>query len=76
MEKGNDIFRSKGVISIKGSPHRHIFQGVHMMVQFGSSADGVGRDWDDDEDRVNRLVFIGKNLDRDALNFSFRECLC
>jgi len=28
-----------------------------------------------DEKRLNRLVFIGKNLDRQQLNDSFRACL-
>lgn len=27
------------------------------------------------EKRVNRLVFIGRNLDREGLNASFRACL-
>lgn len=28
-----------------------------------------------DERRLNRLVFIGRNLDREELNSSFRACL-
>ena len=24
---------------------RHVFQGVHMLMQFGSSAEGMGRPW-------------------------------
>ena len=46
-----------------------------MLLQFGTSAEGVGRPWARGEKRVNRLVFIGRNLDREALNASFRRCL-
>ncbi len=30
-EKGIDIFRMKGVLSIKGVPNKFVFQGVHML---------------------------------------------
>ena len=73
--KGADIFRSKGVLAVIGSPHRHVFQGVHMLLSFGTSAEGVARPWGRDEPRVNRLVFIGRNLDRKELNDSFKKCL-
>jgi len=68
-EQGVDIFRMKGVFAIKGSAKRTIFQGVHMLldVQDGGS-------WGD-RPRQNSLVFIGRNLDREALNESFRKCL-
>ena len=31
--------------------------------------------WRDDEERRNRLIFIGRNLDRSALHEGFRKCL-
>lgn len=68
--KGNDIYRSKGVISVKGSDKRLVFQGVHML--FDAKFD---RPWKDGETRQNTLVFIGKNLDRAALNEGFKACL-
>lgn len=74
-EKGTDIFRSKGILCLKGSSDKHVFQGVHMLMQFGSSAEGMGRPWGHGERRLNRLVFIGRNLDREDLNTSFRACL-
>ena len=67
--KGNDIFRSKGVLAVKGSPKRLVFQGVHML--FDGKFD---RPWGD-EPRTNTLIFIGRNLDRAALNSGFRSCL-
>ncbi|KAF8062708.1 hypothetical protein HT031_004037 [Scenedesmus sp. PABB004] len=74
QERGADIFRSKGVLSIEGSPHKHVFQGVHMLLQFSSSAEGAGRPWREGEPRYCKLVFIGKNLDRAELNAAFDAC--
>jgi G3E family GTPase len=67
--KGNDLYRTKGVLSVKGSNKRLVFQGVHML--FDAKFD---RPWNGD-DRSNTLVFIGKNLDRDALTRGFESCL-
>lgn len=69
-EQGTDIFRSKGILSIGGWPDRYVFQGVHMLLDGGAD-----RPWAPDEARVNRLVFIGRNLDRAALEQDFRSCL-
>jgi G3E family GTPase len=68
--KGADIFRSKGILAIARAPKQYVFQGVHMLL------DGdFGRDWREDETRRNRLVFIGRNLDRAALETGFAACL-
>ena len=66
---GNDIFRMKGVLSIKGDRNRFVFQGVHML--FDGRED---RPWGNDP-RTNKLVFIGRNLDRAKLVEGFRSCL-
>ena len=68
-ERGQDIFRSKGVLSLAGEPRRYVFQGVHML--FDARPD---RPWGDAE-RVNRMVFIGRGLDREELEAGFRACL-
>ncbi len=67
--KGTDIFRSKGILSIAGMEERYVFQGVHMLLD--GQPNGT---WGEDE-RRNRLVFIGRNLDRESLEKSFRSCL-
>jgi len=69
LAKGQDIYRMKGVLSIKDSPDRFVFQGVHML--FDGQPD---RPWGD-EPRENKMIFIGKGLDRAELNASFRACL-
>jgi G3E family GTPase len=67
--RGQDIFRMKGVLSIKGRDQRFIFQGVHMLM------DGrADRPWGA-EPRQNALIFIGRNLDRRELNEGFKACL-
>jgi G3E family GTPase len=68
--KGNDIFRMKGVLSIRGSNKRLVFQGVHML--FDAKFD---REWKPLEARTNTLIFIGRNLDREKLNAGFKACL-
>lgn len=69
MARGPDIFRMKGVLSIKNDPKRFVFQGVHM--QFDGRPD---RPWGQ-EPRTNKLVFIGRHLNRQELNEGFRACL-
>jgi G3E family GTPase len=68
-EKGTDIFRMKGILNIKGSPTRYVFQGVHML--FDGRED---RPWGA-ERRASDLVFIGRKLDREALTQGFKQCL-
>jgi len=67
--QGVDIFRMKGVLSLSSEPRRFVFQGVHML--FDGRPD---RPWKQAE-RHNQLIFIGRNLDRRALNEGFRACL-
>lgn len=68
--KGGDIFRMKGVLVVRGTKKRLVFQGVHML--FDAKFD---REWKDGENRTNTLVFIGKNLDRAALTEGFKACM-
>jgi G3E family GTPase len=67
--KGQDIFRMKGILAVKGREQRFVFQGVHMLM------DGrPDRPWGK-EPRHNALIFIGRNLDRKELNEGFKSCL-
>jgi hypothetical protein len=68
--KGQDIFRMKGILRLKGTQNRFVFQGVHML--FEGKPD---RPWNPGEEPRSQIVFIGRNLDRDALNAGFRRCL-
>jgi G3E family GTPase len=68
-EKGVDIFRMKGFLSIAGESDRFVFQGVHMI--FSGKPD---RPWGS-LPRRNQLVFIGRNLDEKEMRRDFEDCL-
>jgi G3E family GTPase len=70
QEKGPDILRLKGILSLKDDPERYVVQGVHMIVEGNHQ-----RKWRADEKRDSRLVFIGRNLDEKALKAGFESCL-
>jgi len=69
-EKGVDIFRSKGVLAVKGMKDKFVFQAIHML--FANSQQGP---WADDEERRCKIIFIGKNLDREELTSGFMKCM-
>ncbi len=67
---GTNIYRSKGILQIKGQPKRVVFQGVQMM--FDAAPD---RFWNPGEKRLSQLVFIGKELDETKLRSGFESCI-
>jgi G3E family GTPase len=68
-KKGQDIFRCKGVLAVRGSDKRLVFQGVHMT--FDAKFD---QPWGA-APRTNLFVFIGRNLDREELVGGFKACM-
>ena len=68
-KRGQDIFRMKGVLNIRGDDRRYVFHGVHMM--FEGRPD---RPWGDAA-RASQLVFIGRGLDRNELETGFANCI-
>lgn len=69
-EHSEDIYRMKGLLSVQGMDERFVFQGVHDIFQ--GSPD---RSWGPDEPRINKIVFIGKKLDKQELETGFKACL-
>ena len=67
--QGQNILRAKGIINIANAARRMVFQSVHMLLEGDWQ-----RDWRPDEPRVSTLVFIGRKLDRAALNTAFEAC--
>jgi len=68
--RGEDIYRMKGILAIKGVEERFVFQGVHMMF------DGLpGTKWKEGERRVSKMVFIGRELDAALLQEGFEHCV-
>jgi len=68
--KAENIFRMKGVIAIAGSERKFVYQAVHMIF----NGEWIDEEWAEDEERVSKLVFIGKNLDHDELRKGFTDC--
>jgi len=59
---GPKMLRYKGVLNLKGSERKVIFQGVHQLM--GSD---LGPKWAPGEDKTSKMVFIGIDLPRDIL---------
>ena len=72
-DKGEDLFRYKGVLAVKGMDQKFVFQGVHMLFG-GDFSEDIGL-WKENETRECRFVFIGRNLDHKALQDGLMECI-
>ena len=72
-DKGEDLFRYKGVLSVKGMDEKFVFQGVHMLFN-GDYSKEIGL-WKEGETRECRFVFIGRDLDHKALQDGLMECI-
>jgi len=71
-ERAADLYRTKGLLSFHGQGNtKFVFQGVHEQINFGPAKEP----WKDGEERINKFVFIGKDLDRKWLTKSLMECL-
>uniref|UniRef100_A0A8C3SED3 Uncharacterized protein n=1 Tax=Chelydra serpentina TaxID=8475 RepID=A0A8C3SED3_CHESE len=62
-----EVIRLKGLVSIKDKSHQVIVQGVHELYDLEET---MVR-WKEDDERTNRLVLIGRNLDKDILKQVF-----
>jgi G3E family GTPase len=69
QQRGKDLYRLKGILNVNDERRRFVVHGVHMLL------DGrPGLPWRPGEARTNQLVFIGKALDREALERAFESC--
>ncbi|MGH0275597.1 CobW family GTP-binding protein [Sinorhizobium meliloti] len=66
---GPNILRLKGIIAFAGDAERYVVQGVHMIIEGDHQ-----RPWKDGEKRESRLVFIGRDLDREKIERTFKAC--
>ena len=67
---GPRMLRYKGVLSMKGTERKVIFQGVHQLM--GSD---LGPQWGADESRNSKMVFIGIDLPKDIFLQGLEQCL-
>ncbi len=67
---GPKMLRYKGVLYMKGSDRKVIFQGVHQLM--GSD---LGPKWAPGEKKGSKMVFIGLDLPRDVMLSGLEGCL-
>jgi G3E family GTPase len=67
---GPRMLRYKGVLNMKGTERKVIFQGVHQLM--GSD---LGPQWAEGETRTSKMVFIGIELPRDIFLQGLEQCL-
>jgi len=69
-DRGDDLFRMKGIVAVEGKEEMFIFHGVHML--FNGKP---GPEWPKGEARNSRMVFIGRKLDGRSLRRGFESCV-
>ncbi|MFZ2989643.1 CobW family GTP-binding protein [Ideonella sp.] len=67
---GPKMLRYKGVLHVKGSDRKVIFQGVHQLM--GSD---LGPKWAPGEAKVSKMVFIGIDLPKEILLQGLEGCV-
>lgn len=69
-ERGDDIYRTKGIFNARGFKERMIFQSVRMLTSIQPD-----RAWGPDEPKVTEYVVIGRDLDRDEFVEGLAGCV-
>jgi G3E family GTPase len=67
---GPKMLRYKGVLFMKGTDRKVVFQGVHQLM--GSD---LGPKWTPGEKKQSKMVFIGIDLPRDVFEQGLEQCL-
>jgi G3E family GTPase len=67
---GPRMLRYKGVLNMRGTERKVIFQGVHQLM--GSD---LGPLWAEGEHKMSKMVFIGIDLPKDILLQGLEQCL-
>jgi len=68
-EQGQNLLRTKGILSYQGDDRRFAFQAVHMI----ADGDFIGP-WAPGAERRSKIVFIGRSLNRPELRRGFEAC--
>ncbi len=66
----NSIFRVKGILSFEGLSRKMVFQAVKSAYVI---EEGVF--WQSNEEKISKLIFIGKNLDKKAIKEGLNELI-
>ena len=70
QDKGEDLYRTKGLFYAQGFSERVLFQSVRMLTSMKRD-----RLWKPDEEKLTQLVVIGRNLNRDEFAEGFAKCV-
>ncbi len=70
QERGDDLFRSKGIFYAQGFKERVVFQSVRML-----TAMKPDRPWKEGEKKCTEYVVIGRNLDREEFAAGLASCV-
>ena len=70
QKEAKNIYRSKGVLAFSDKKEKYIIHGVHEQIQFTQS----DVCWQEGEERVCKMVFIGRELDHDKIRAGFEAC--
>ncbi len=70
QEKGEDLYRTKGLFYAQGFSERVVFQSVRMLTSMKRD-----RLWKPDENKQSQFVVIGRNLNRDEFAEGFSKCI-
>ena len=70
QEKGEDLYRTKGLFYAQGFSERVLFQSVRMLTSMKRD-----RLWKPDENKQSQFVVIGRNLNRDEFVEGFSKCI-
>jgi G3E family GTPase len=70
QSNGQQLMRMKGLLNFASEARRFHFHSVHMLLEAVP-----GPRWASDEERLNRFVFIGRDLDSEHLLQGFLDCL-
>jgi G3E family GTPase len=68
--QGKSIYRIKGILDVGADVSKMVFQSVRNQSAFSRAGE-----WPAEEPRRSRIVIIGKNLQREALEKALRSCL-
>ena len=66
----NRVYRVKGIINVHNDNRKYIIQGVNTALNVDQ-----GSHWEEHEERCNKLVFIGKNIEKTELEKSLLQLI-
>ena len=70
QNRGEDLYRTKGIFRANGFKERLVFQSVRMLTTLRRD-----RPWHPDETPITQFVVIGKNLDREEFAAGLASCV-